>query len=144
MATFDPGLSGQPLFTNDPLGFAKAIVTFFLATSPIYGLVVWFLRKGPDDRINRVEGDVTNLGRKVDAMDRDREKDRADMLALHRDVATNQTVVVGMLNRVAVDVARIEERGKVGESIERAFVEYGNRIERALLTGGQRQAEDRG
>lgn len=133
----------EPFFSNDPIGFIKVIAAFIVGMSPIALVVVYFLKRGPDAAIAAVKSehdkelaaikkDLNGMGEKVDRMDKDREKDREAVLALHREVANNQTQLVSMVHGVAVTVARLEERGNVGSDVKEAFERYGDRITAAL------------
>jgi hypothetical protein len=120
----------ESFFTNDAAGYARMLFAYFVATGPIFGLVVWFLRRGPDERISQVETDVGALGKKVDDMGREIERDRERWEANQREITDNQRDVMAMLtasaraiqediHKVDVRMARVEERTDIVGSLEK-------------------------
>lgn len=136
----------DPFFTNDPAGFVRLIFAFVLGMSPVFGLVVWFLRRGPDQEIGQLKTDLTALGKKVDDQGKDMERDRERALALQREITENQRELVDMLSAsgraiqaeirtVDVRMARIEERSDIAE----CFENFGTKLENAIIrAAGQR------
>jgi hypothetical protein len=59
-----------PLFTNDLVGFIKAIVilegTIML---PLAGLVIYFLKRGPDGAIAELRHEMNGLGARVNVVE---------------------------------------------------------------------------
>lgn len=136
-------LQEQPFFTNDSAGLFRVLVAFVFGMSPVFGLVVWFLRKGPDERITKVEVDVTSLGRKVDAMGHEMAQDRERMIQLQREIGTHHREQLDMLRTTAaaiqqqiygigIEIARLQEQNKIGEIIAQSFERYGDKIAGAL------------
>lgn len=137
--------AAEPFFTNDAAGYGRVLFAFLLGMSPIFGLVVWFLRRGPDERITRVENDLTNLGEKVDRMGQEQARDREAVASLHRDIAENQREMIETLgasaraiqesiHQVDLRVARMEERSDISEAFDR----FGARIERVIEKAARR------
>lgn len=132
-------ISVDPFFTNDAAGYARMLFAYCIATGPLFGLVVWFLRRGPDARISRVEVDVTQLGKKVDDMSREIERDRERWEANQQEIQENQREVMGMLtssaraiqediHKVDVRMARVEERSDIAGCFEK----FGDQIVHAM------------
>lgn len=119
----------QPLITNDPAGLLKLVLAIVLGTGPIYGLVIAFLRKGPNDAITQLRSDLNGYGERLNSIKLDCAADQQeigqlvvrmarseqDREALHENVARIET-------RVAMNDKRIEEN-------QRAILDAAHKIE---------------
>jgi hypothetical protein len=146
--------TADPFFTNDPIGYIRVMMTFIVGMSPAFVLTVWFLRRGPDDRISAIEKrydaklaryelDLTALGQKVDALTQLAAQDRERMIQLQRENADHHREQLDMLrtsaaqiqtqiHQVDLAVARLDERSNIGEVLADSFVRYGDKISGAL------------
>jgi hypothetical protein len=65
-----PAAPPTPLFTNDLVGFIKAIAilegTIML---PLAGLVIYFLKRGPDSAISDLRHEMNGLGTRVNVVE---------------------------------------------------------------------------
>lgn len=131
--------SAEPFFTNDPIGFIKVIGVFALSMSPVYGLTIWWLKRGPEKDMAALRTDLNSLGSKVDDMRQDQEADRREMLTVQKQAGESHREVIQMLQASAqairtdihaVDVraARLEERSEIAEAFDR----MGDKIVQAM------------
>ena len=58
-------MDAQPLITNDLAGLAKLVIAIVLGTGPIYGIVIGFLRAGPNAAIKDLRDDLNGFGERV-------------------------------------------------------------------------------
>jgi hypothetical protein len=61
--------SEAPFFTNDIIGLAKVVIVIL---APIFGLVIWFLRYGPNDAIRTMRGDLNGYGERLNRVEVER------------------------------------------------------------------------
>jgi predicted nucleic acid-binding Zn-ribbon protein len=95
-----------PLITNDPMGLAKLVIAIVVGTSPIYGLVIAFLRKGPNDAIARLITDLNGYGERLNKVDREHAADQQEVGQLVVRMAQSEQDRHGIRN----DVTRVETR----------------------------------
>ena len=130
----------DPFFTNDAAGYARIVFTYIMATTPIFGIVVFFLRRGPDQAIAQMKTDLNALGAKVTEQGSDASGTRIEIATLHRENAENQRELVAMLtesgraiqaeiSEANVKLARLEERSDIADCFEK----FGTRIENAVM-----------
>jgi soluble cytochrome b562 len=119
----------QPLITNDPMGLAKLVIAIVLGTGPIYGLVIAFLRKGPNDAIARLADDLNGYGERLNRVEVERAADQQEVGQLVVRMATSEQDrqglhgdVVRVETRVATNEQRIEQN-------QRAILDAAHKIE---------------
>jgi hypothetical protein len=95
-----------PLITNDAFGLAKLVVAIVVGTSPIYGLVIAFLRKGPNDAIARLTTDLNGYGERLNKVDREHAADQQEVGQLVVRMAQSEQDRHGIRN----DVTRVENQ----------------------------------
>lgn len=64
---------------SDFLGVWPVLLAVLTGSIPIFGLVVWYMRRGPQAEIDTLKRDVDGIGKKVDERDRAAEVDRRDI-----------------------------------------------------------------
>lgn len=119
----------EPFITNDAAGYARMAFAYVLGMGPLFGLVVWFLRRGPDQAIATLQNDLNGLGTKVNTVTEAQERDREDRLALRKEIVANQREVIDRIHLVATGMTRVEERCDIATSFER----LGERIENVVV-----------
>lgn len=139
--------STEPFFTNDPLGFIKVIGMFALAMSPVYGLVIWWLKRGPEQDMKAHKADVARdlneLGSKVDAMAKEHERDREIVRSIQREMSESHREVLDAIrssseaisrevHAVDIRVARMEATADVGRALRECFSDLGDKIAGAM------------
>lgn len=120
--------SVSPFFSNDQWGILRVLL---FVVGPIIlsiGGFVWFL-------VNRQERqDITNIGRKVDEMQKDQAADRAKISAFEQQRFEDRLAYVSAVNEVKnaitlelsnlrVAVGRVEERTCTGAEMREAIIE---------------------
>jgi predicted nucleic acid-binding Zn-ribbon protein len=159
----------QPLITNDPLGLAKLVVAIVLGTGPIYGLVIAFLRKGPNDaiaeqkrelngygqRLNRVEVDAAadrqETGQLVIRMtksEQDREGIRGDVVRVETRVVANeqrieknQQAILDTAHKIELQVASLVAMGNIGKELRDGFREIAEIMRERQRRGDRGEVE---
>lgn len=67
---------------TDFLSVWPILIAVLIGQIPIFGLVIWFMRRGPDDAIRTIRIDVDGIGVKADEMRREHDADREKLGAL--------------------------------------------------------------
>jgi chromosome segregation ATPase len=116
-----------PLITNDLPGLAKLVIALAIGTSPIYGLVIAFLRKGPYDAIGNLRdsqkestrelrGELNGYGERLNRVEVERAADQQEvgqlvvrMARSEQDREGIRTDVIRVETRVAANEQRIEK-----------------------------------
>jgi hypothetical protein len=106
-----------PLFTNDAFGLIRAfgVVVVAAFTSVGVPMITWLYvqsKRGGDSAAKDLADDVAGIGKKVDAMDKQADVDRAEMRAFDRwrihaeEVATGQAKEIASLTRAEMDLEK--------------------------------------
>lgn len=132
---FQTGTQGgaTPLFTNDLVGFIKFVIIMVV---PIFGFTLYWLRRGPDDKIKDLGRDLTQLGAKVDEHDKESSKNstRCDerIGALEGRMIRSETDREQLRDRVSKNEANIQ-------GIHALITSNNSDITNLIVTSSERQ-----
>lgn len=119
----------QPLITNDAWGFLKLIAALAIGEAPVFGLVIAFLRKGPNDAVTAMRTDLNGYGERLNRVEVERAADQQEVGQLVVRMAQSEADRHGIRN----DVTRVETRvGTNEQRIEqnqRALLDAAHKIE---------------
>lgn len=129
-----------PLFTNDLVGLIKVLaIIAFTVLLPVAALVVYFLKRGPDDAIRGLRADLNGLGGKItlleasdvrisDEVNHMRETIGEAQRELMAAIRSSHDAQITAVHAVELQVARVQERTDIGESLSR----FGAAVERLV------------
>ncbi|HJX74943.1 MAG TPA: hypothetical protein VJ247_01230 [Gaiella sp.] len=124
--------SQQPLFSNDFLGLLKILAILLMSVLlPLGGLVVYFLKRGPDVALATMQRSLDGLGERVNDVEKDNERTKEQLSGIRETMHENQQEVLTAIRQSAeiqtrsihavdLQVAKLEERSNLGEAL-RAF-----------------------
>lgn len=119
-----------PLFANDLIGLIKILaIIAFTVLLPLAGLVVYFLKRGPDAAIATLQTAVDGLGNRVNDVEKDNERLDEKIAGIGEQLRASQTELMTAIrssgemqlkavHAVEMSVARLEERSDLGEALK--------------------------
>jgi predicted nucleic acid-binding Zn-ribbon protein len=119
----------QPLITNDPMGLAKLIVAIVLGTGPIYGLVIAFLRKGPNDAIAETKRELNGYGKRLTRVEVDAASDRQETGQLVIRMTKSEQDREGIRDNAIRVETRVSENERRIEKNQQAILDATHKIE---------------
>lgn len=119
----------SPLFTNDLAGFLKIVMVLLISVLlPLMGLVVYFLKRGPDMALVQFRSDLNGLGTKVNDMQMEQARLKEQLAAVYGTITGSQQQImeairasgeaqIRAVHLVELEVARLQERGNLGDCL---------------------------
>lgn len=123
-----------PLLTNDVFGLLKLLVAIVLGMSPVYGLTIWFLRRGPEVAIADMQRDLNGFGDRVQRVELAQAAEAQSMgqleIAMARSQQDRETLHVGGARMEA----RMESVERRIDSHQRELLEAVHKVELQVAT----------
>jgi replicative DNA helicase len=132
-------IDNGPLFTNDAFGLIRAfgVVVVAAFTSVGVPLITWLYvqsKRGGDSAAEKLAADVTGVGKKVDAIDKQAEVDRAEMRSFDRRMIHAEETA-------AVHAKEIASLTRAEMDLEKQLVGLQTEITQLILATSREQTE---
>lgn len=126
--------SSQPFFSNDLQGFLKFVGSSLIVLGPVYGLVIWWLRRGPDKDIADLRRDLEGLGKRTTDMEHEHERFGTTTSSHGERLAQSEQERKEFRERITRQEAAVEE-------MKRTMTEYQNELTNLIVTTSRQQME---
>lgn len=119
----------QPLITNDWSGFAKLVTALAMGELPVFGIIIAFLRKGPNDAIAEQRRQLNGYGERLNTVEKTHAADQQEVGQLEIRMARSEQDREVLHEAHARIEARVSANDRRIEENQRAILDAAHKIE---------------